>query len=228
MTLGTPVLRPEGNPNRLQVFSALRHPNFRLYWLGMVVSITGFNIQQIGVQWLVYRLTESSLQLGLVSLATGVPTILLTLFGGVLADRVDRRRLLLYTQAVMTVNLFVLAVLTTTGLIQVWHIMVIAFLNGAVQAFHQPSRQALVPHLIEREDLMNAVALVSVVWQASRIIGPYIAGIVVATMGEGMCFYIASFGYLAMVIALFLVQVAAVQGRGRGSMWGGLGAGGSF
>src|SRR3990172_5327056 len=137
--------RPE---SRFQVLSALKHRNYRLYWMGSLVSIIGFAIMMLAQSWLVYDLTGSPLYLGLVGLATSVPTIAFTLFGGVLADRIDRRRLLILAQAASGASLLLLATPTATGLIQVWHILAIAAVIGAIQVFDFPARQAMVPSLV--------------------------------------------------------------------------------
>jgi MFS family permease len=195
---------------RLQTFSALRHRNYRLYWWGMLVAITGWQVQMVAQAWLVYDLTKSTALLGLVGLTQAVPTIVLTLFGGVVADRVDRRRLLIITQVMTGALLFLLATLVATDLIRLWHIFVIAFVVGGVWAFDQPARMALVPHLVERDDLMNAVAVGSMVWQGSRIAGPAIAGLLIGFAGIAPCFYLTTLGMLVMVLALRAVKIPPV------------------
>jgi MFS family permease len=195
---------------RLQTFSALRHRNFRLYWFGMLVAIIGYQIQMLAVGWLVYQLTNSPAMLGAVSLTQAIPTIGLTLFGGVVADRMDRRRLLLATQTINGLLLFVLATLVATGTVQLWHIFAVAFGLGVVNAFDQPARLALVPHLVPREDLMNAIAMGSVIWQSARIVGPSIAGLLIAASGIAACFYVTAFGFLVMVAAVWAVRVPPV------------------
>jgi MFS family permease len=192
---------------RLRTFSALRHRNFRLYWFGMLAAIIGWQIQMVAQAWLVYQMTNSTALLGLVGLAQAVPTILLTLFGGVVADRVDRRRLLIFTQVLTGLLVFTLATLVVTDLVRLWHIFAIALLIGAVWAFDQPARMALVPHLVEREDLMNAVAMGAMIWQSSRIVGPAIAGVIIALIGIAPCFYLTTAGMLLMVLALKAVRV---------------------
>ncbi len=193
--------------SRFQAFSALKHRNYRIYWFGMLVAITGWQIQMVAQAWLVYKLTDSPFYLGLAGLAQAIPTIVLTLFGGVVADRVDRRKLLILTQTGTGLLMLVLAVLVGTELVQIWHILLIAFLIGAIWAFDQPARMALVPHLVDREDLMNAVAMGSMIWQGSRIIGPALAGVLLATVGYAACFYLTTIGFLAMVGSLVLVRV---------------------
>ncbi|MBM2827098.1 MAG: major facilitator superfamily 1 [Dehalococcoidia bacterium] len=176
----------------------------------MLVAITGWQIQMMAQYWLVWKLTNSPLYLGLAGLSQALSTIMLTLFGGVIADRVDRRKLLMLTQGATGLLLFVLATLDQTGFIKVWHILVIAFLIGAVWAFDQPARMALIPHLVPREDLMNAVATGSIIWQGSRIVGPSIAGVLIAVAGTALCFYITAFAFLATILALVLIKVPDV------------------
>jgi MFS family permease len=195
---------------RLRTFSALRHRNYRLYWFGMLVAIIGWQVQMVAQAWLVYQMTNSTALLGAVGLTQAIPTIVLTLFGGVVADRVDRRRLIMVTQAATGILIFVLATLVVTDLIRLWHIFAIALLVGAVWAFDQPARMALIPHLVDRDDLMNAVAMGSMVWQSSRIVGPAIAGVIIAVFGIAPCFYFTTVGMLAMVFALKAVNVPRV------------------
>lgn len=205
--------------SRLTTIAALRHRNYRIFWIGVVVSVIGWQVQYLGVGWLVYRLTGSPLYLGLVGLFTAVPTIALTMFGGVLADRMNRLRLLKITQGAAGVSAFVLATLTATDTVQVWHVLLLAAVNGTVQAFDTPARQALLPHLVERADLMNAVALSSVAWQVSRVFGPAIAGLLIAAFGEAMCFYATAFGYAVMVAALGWIKVSAEVAPARQNVW---------
>ncbi|MFN8556547.1 MAG: MFS transporter [Dehalococcoidia bacterium] len=200
---------------RFQTFRALRHRNFRLYWFGMLVAIIGWQVQMVAQGWLVYELTGSTALLGAVGLTQAIPTIVLTLAGGVVADRVDRRRLLIITQGSVGLLLALLAALVLSRTVQLWHIFAIAFAVGGVWAFDQPARQALVPHLVEREDLMNAIAMVSMVWQSSRIIGPAIAGPMIAWLGVGPCFLVTTIGMLGMITSLRTLQVTPIVPTGR-------------
>lgn len=204
----------EGFP-LLKVISALRHRNFRLYWSGVIVSVIGWQVQVIGIGWLVYRLTGSPFYLGLVGLFTALPTISLSLVGGVMADRFDRQRLVLITQAGAGLSSLILATLTVTGIVQVWQVLLLASVNGTVQAFDTPARQALLPDLVEREDLVNAVALSSAAWQLARVVGPALAGGLIAFFSEAVCFYATACGYGIMLLMLlrlkFSKQVLAAQ-----------------
>ena len=212
---------------RLQVVGAFRSRNYRIYWAGFLTSIIGWQIQAVALGWLVLERTNSPLYLGLVSASQAVATIALSLLGGVIADRVDRRRLLVFTQIGAFLCSFAIATLVLLGVVQLWHLLVIAFIFGSLQAFDQPTRQALIPHLVERPQLMNAIALGSAVWQGSRIIGPTVAGLLLQFVGTAACFYVTAAGFLVMVAALLSLRFqdqapAAVR---RGSMAGDLAEG---
>ncbi len=168
------------------MFSSLQVRNFRVYWFGMFVSLIGTWIKQVAQSWLVFQLTNSAFLLGVVGFLSSIPIFLLSLFGGVLADRLNKRNILILTQSVFMCLAFVLAILTQTKLITPSQIMLIALLNGVVMAFDAPSRQAMVVELVGKTHLFNAIALNSVSFNSSRIIGPAIAGILVATIGLPM------------------------------------------
>lgn len=198
-------------PRAFQVISALRHRNYRVYWFGFLISIIGWQVQAIAQAYLVYDLTGSALNLGIVSGSQAVSSATFSVLGGVIADRIDRRKLLFAMQLGGATCSFVLAGLVTADAVQVWHIAAIAFVFGCFQAFDQPARSALVPQLIDRSDMMNAVALTSVVWQSSAIIGPSIAGIIIALGGTATCFYAAGIGFLGFAFALILVKARAQE-----------------
>jgi MFS family permease len=185
---------------KVPLLIAFRSRNYRLYWGGMLVSVTGYQIQQITLLWLVYDLTASPLYLGLVGGVHGIATIAFLLFGGVLADRIDRRRLLLATNFFFFFLLILIAISTAAQVVTVWHLLVYSLLSGAVTAFDQPTRHALLPHLLEdRRHLMNAIAMHSTIFQTARILGPAVAGILITDIGVAPCFFIAAGSYLAMV-----------------------------
>jgi MFS family permease len=213
---------------RLSAIAALYHRNYRLYWIGVVVSVIGYQLQFIGVGWLVYRMTGSPFYLGLVGLFTAVPTIALSLIGGVIADRVSRLHLLMITQSIAAVSSFVLASLTITGAVQIWHILLLASVNGTFAAFDTPARQAMLPDLVEREDLMNAVALASAAWQVARVVGPAIAGILIAGFGEAVCFYATSIGYGVMLLMILQLKIQIQAAIKHENMWRNLVSGLSF
>ncbi|MSQ33043.1 MAG: MFS transporter [Dehalococcoidia bacterium] len=202
---------------------AFRSRNYRNYWAGFLTSIIGWQIQAVALGWLVLERTHSPLYLGLVSMSQAVATISLSLLGGVIADRVDRRRLLIFTQLGAFLCSFAIASLVFFDVVQLWHLLLIAFLFGSLQAFDQPSRQALIPHLVERPQLMNAIALGSAVWQSSRIIGPTVAGLLLAFVGTAACFYVTSVGFLVMVAALSSLRLGGqATAASRGGMLGDL------
>ena len=198
-----------------QTFQALRHRNFLLLWIGMIVSMTGRWVMITAQSWLVYELTGSAFLLGMVGFCTSLPTFFLSPLGGAFADRLDRRKLLMVTQCSMMVFVLALATLITTGVIEVWHILLIAALSGSVMAFDMPTRQALVPELVGEEDLTNAIALNSSVFHGTRIWGPTIAGLLVPLIGTGGCFYLTGASYAGIVGALLLMKVPPRVSRAR-------------
>ena len=196
--------------SRTHVFEALRYRDYRLFWMGQLVSVVGLQMLMVAQGWLVYDLTGSRLQLGLVGLSSAAPSILLNLFGGVVADKVNPRRLIMATQSISCLVLLVLATLTALHLVQPWHIMVVAFLMGGLGAFDGPSRQVIFPYLIDRKVLMNAVALNSTVWQSTRIVGPALAGVLLAVVGPSVIFYLAALGFGTFVLFLAAVRMPAI------------------
>jgi len=186
------------------MFSSLKVRNFRIYWFGMLVSLTGTWIQQVAQSWLVFQLTNSAFLLGLVGFLSSVPVLMLSLFAGVLADRVEKRKILIATQILFMILAFLLALLTQLKIITPLQIMIIALLNGAVMAFDAPSRQAMVVELVGKTHLPNAIALNSVAFNSSRIIGPALAGVLVAVIGIGGCFYLNGISFLAVIAHFFL------------------------
>lgn len=173
----------------------------------MFVSLIGTWIQSTAQSWLTFELTKSAFLLGVVGFLSSIPVFLLSLFAGVLADRVNKRNILIATQVAFMLLAFLLAVLTQMKMITAFQIMVIALLNGIVMAFDAPSRQAVVVELVGRDHVFNAVALNSVSFNSSRLIGPALAGVLVATIGMSGCFYINGISFFAVIIALFLIKV---------------------
>lgn len=190
-----------------QMLRALRHRNFQLFFSGQLISLIGTWMDNIAEAWLVYRLTGSSLLLGTVAFAGQIPVFLLAPIGGMVADRWNRQRVVIATQAGSMVLAGILAVLTLTHRITVWEVVVLAALMGAVNAFDIPARQAFLVDMVGREDLMNAIALNSSMFNGARVIGPSIAGILVASIGEGWCFAANSISYIAVIIGLLLMHV---------------------
>jgi MFS family permease len=185
---------------------ALKHRNYRLFISGQLVSLIGTWMQSVAQAWLVYRLTGSAVLLGAVGFAGQIPVFLLAPAGGVRADRHDRRRILLATQSASLVLAVALGVLTLSGRVEVWHIMLLASLLGAANGFDIPARQAFVAELVGRDDLMNAIALNSSMFNGARIVGPAIAGVVVAAVGEGWCFLANGVSYLAVLAGLLSIR----------------------
>src|SRR5947207_2711694 len=169
------------------IWRALHHRNFQLFFGGQLISLTGTWMQSVAQSWLVYRLTGSAVLLGLVGFSSQIPVLLLAPIGGSVADRYNRRRILISTQVSAMVLAFVLSALTLAGHVQVWHVLVLAVLLGVVNAFDIPGRQAFVVDMVGKEDLLNAIALNSSMVNGARIVGPALAGILVSIIGEGWC-----------------------------------------
>ena len=177
--------------------------------MGQLVSLIGTWMQSVAQSWLVYRLTGSAVLLGTVGFASQIPIFLLSPLGGVVADRHERRRVLLITQSVMMVLATVLAVLTLAGHIQVWHVLVLASLLGIANGFDIPTRQSFVVELVPRQDLPNAIALNSSMFNGARVVGPAVAGVIVAAVGEGWCFAGNAVSYLAVLASLLSLRLPA-------------------
>ncbi len=187
---------------------ALRYRNYRLYFAGQGISLVGTWMQQVAASWLVYRLTGSAVILGAFAFASQIPIFVLTPLGGLLADRISRPRILLFTQTLAMLQAFTLAILVLTNTVQVWHIIVLGIFVGCINAFDIPTRQSFLLDMIEkREDLSNAIALNSSLFNAARLVGPAIAGILIATVGEGICFLLNGASYLAVLAALLAMNV---------------------
>jgi len=197
---------------------ALGYRNFQLFFGGQLISLIGTWMQNVAQAWLVYRLTGSSVLLGLVSFSGQIPVFLMAPVGGIVADRLPRRRVVIGTQTAAMLLALVLAALTLTGAVRIWHIFVFSALLGIVNAFDIPARQAFFVEMVGREDLINAIALNSSMFNASRIIGPAVAGILVASIGEGWCFFANGVSYIAVIVGLLLMTVAAREtAKPRGS-----------
>src|SRR6202048_902568 len=186
---------------------ALRHSNFQLFFSGQLISLIGTWMQNIAESWLVYRLTGSALLLGAAGFASQIPLFLVAPLGGIVADRFNRQRIVIGTQISSMILAMIFATLTLTGVIRVWHIFVLAALLGVVNAFDIPARQSFLVDMVGKEDLMNAIALNSTIFNGARIIGPSIAGILVARIGEGWCFLANGLSYIAVISGLLLMRV---------------------
>jgi MFS family permease len=188
---------------------ALRHRNYRLFFFGQLVSVSGTWMQTVAQSWLVYRLTGSAVLLGLVGFASQIPVFLFAPLGGVVADRHSRRQVLIATQAASMLLALILAILTLAHLIAIWEIFVLAALLGVANAFDMPTRSAFVVDMVGRDDLLNAIALNSSIFNGARIVGPALAGILVATFGEGWCFLLNALSYVAVLVGLASMRLPA-------------------
>jgi MFS family permease len=194
---------------------ALRHRNFQLFFSGQLVSLIGTWMQTIAESWLVYRLTGSPLLLGAAGFASQFPVFLVAPLGGIAADRFNRQRLVIGTQISSMILAAIFSALTLTGVVRVWHIFVLAALLGVVNAFDIPARQSFLVDMVGKEDLMNAIALISSMFNGARIVGPAIAGILVARIGEGWCFFANAVSYIAVISGLLLMRVDRPARLGR-------------
>ena len=205
---------------------ALRYPQYRAYWFGTLASVCGFQMLMFAQGWLTYELTGSPLYLGYVAVASALPSIALNLFGGVFADKLDKRKLIFYTQILTAALIFTLAFLTLFEVVRVEHIIALAFAAGAVNAFDQPARQALYPHLIDRRVIMSAVALNSAIWQGMRIVAPMIAGIIIGLIGTATAIFVAGAGFVVMAVVILMLNVPRIEststGSAMGDLWEGL------
>ncbi|MGI8553311.1 MAG: MFS transporter [Dehalococcoidia bacterium] len=190
----------------LQGFRALRHPNYRLFWIGQLVSLIGTWMQTVAQSWLVLQLTGSAVALGIVGALQMFPTLVIGIFCGVLADRWRKRDILVVTQTLQMLFAFILAVLVSTHHVQLWHIYVLATLLGIANAFDMPVRQAFVMEMVGREDLINAVALNSMQFNAARVIGPALAGISIAAIGISGSFYANGISFVAVIGGLLAMR----------------------
>lgn len=203
---------PTPAPSRLpDGLSAFRHRNFRLFWTGMAVSLVGTWMQQVGQAWLVLELTNDPLALGIVAAAQFTPILFLGLFGGIVADAVSKRRVLIVTQSAAGLLALILAILVISGQVQVWHVFVLALCLGAVNSFDMPLRHAFVMEMVGRADVANAVALNSAMFNLSRIIGPAIAGLTIASIGLEPLFVINAASYLSVIAAVLLMRPAELM-----------------
>lgn len=196
---------------------ALQHRNFQLFFSGQLISLTGTWMQSVAQAWLVYRLTGSSLLLGAVGFSSQIPVFLVAPFGGTLADRSNRQRVVIATQTTSMILAAILAWLTLSGRVHVWHIFVLAASLGVVNAFDIPGRQAFLVDMVGKEDLMNAIALNSSMFNGARVVGPAVAGILVARIGEGWCFAANAISYVAVIIGLLLMDVHCIPRPGKNS-----------
>jgi MFS family permease len=206
-------------PNK-NVFSTLRHRDFRLFWIGACLSFIGSWVQIIAMGLLVYHSTHSKAALGLIGLAGGLPTTALMLFGGVIADRVNKRTLVMVTQTLFALNALLLALLTWTNTIQIWHIIALSLVNGLVFAVDGPARQSMIYDLVGKEDLAAGVALQSAAFNVARVVGPAIGSLLYVRLGASWCFLVNAISFVAVIVALMMMHTDLTQrGEAQGSVW---------
>jgi MFS family permease len=196
---------------------ALSYRNYRLFFFGQLISLIGTWMQSTAQQWLVYRLTDSQAKLGTVTFLGFIPVLFLSLFMGVIVDRFERRRILIFTQSWFALLALILAALTFTGIVEYWHILVLAFLLGIANSLDMPARQSLYVDLVPKGDLLNAISLNSSIINAGRIVGPAIAGWLIAQLGEAPAFLVNGISYLAVITALIMMRMPPFQGSDLGS-----------
>lgn len=190
------------------ILRALKYRNYRLFFSGQLISLTGTWMQQIALSWLVYRMTNSALMLGLVGFVGQIPTFLFSPFAGVLVDRFNKHKILVFTQTCSMLQAFLLVILIVTGSINVFYILLLNAFLGIINSFDAPTRQSFVVEMIEnKEDLGNAIALNSMMFNSARLIGPSIAGLLIAAVGETMCFLLNGISYIAVIIALLAMNI---------------------
>lgn len=198
---------------KFKTFTALRHRNFRLFFIGQSISLIGTWMQSLAQGWLVLKLTNSAFLLSLVQAVGSLPILFLSLIGGVVADRVVKRNLLLVTQTLSMLLALVLAILVSLDVVKAWHVIVLAGMMGVVNTFDVPGRQSFIIEMVGREDLMNGIALNSAVFNGARIIGPSIAGLLIGFVGLAACFYLNSVSFLAVIIGLMMMKVDGNNGK---------------
>jgi MFS family permease len=199
----------------LRAFLALRHRNFRLFWTGQLISLIGTWMQTTGQAWLVLELTHSAWLLGLVGALQFLPVLILSLFGGVLADRLPKRTVLRFTQSFATLQAFVLWILVATGEVRLWHVLVLASLLGLTNSFDMPTRQAFVVEMVGREDLPNAIALNSSLFNMARILGPGLGGLIIAWLGVAPLFLLNALSFIPVIIGLFLIDNSTLYAQAK-------------
>jgi MFS family permease len=208
MTVESSLQTRQNTPSRLsESLRALRHRNYQLFFAGQLISLIGTWMDQVAEAWLVYRLTGSALLLGTVAFASQIPVFLLAPIGGALADRIDRRKILIATQSAMMFLTFILAWVTLSHRVKIWQVITLAALTGLVNAVDLPARQAFVVDMVSRADLVNAIALNSSMFNGARVVGPALAGIVVAAIGEGWCFFANGVSFIAVIAGLALMKI---------------------
>jgi MFS family permease len=204
--------KQQKNNNSISLFRALSHKNYRLFFTGQSISMIGTWMTRIATSWLVYRLTGSAMLLGVVGFAGQIPSFLLAPFAGVFIDRWNRHKVLVWTQVLAMVQSAALAILTFSGLIKIWHIIALSVFQGLINAFDMPARQTFLIQMVEdRSDLPNAIALNSSLVNGTRLLGPSIAGVIIAVVGEAWCFMIDAISYIAVIASLLAMTITPAE-----------------
>jgi len=206
-------------PSAFDFLAVFRHRNYRLFFAGQVISLTGNWITNVAQGWLVYALTHSPLLLGLVTFAGQVPVFFFSMWGGMICDRVDRRRMLILTQSLAMAQSGTLAILALTHQIQVWQIVALALFQGLVNAFDVPARQAMTVDMVGRHDLRRAISLNSIMFNLARMVGPAIAGLLIAVAGPGLCFCLDALSYAAVIASLARMKFPPLPHRRHAAPW---------
>lgn len=210
MNITTDIKKTFNNP-----FIALKHKNFRYYWIGMCVSLIGTWMQNIAQPWLAYTLTNSPFLLSLIGIVQFTPMLFFSLFAGVIIDKFPKKKILIFTQCASLVITLILAILVWSGKVEYWHILIMAGVLGIVNTIDMPSRQSIIIELVGKDDLMNAIALNSMVFNLARIIGPAIAGIVMGYAGSAVCFFVNAISFGAVVTSLFFIRLNPVTRKSK-------------
>lgn len=219
-TLAQPRRVVTGGISWRKTFAALRHRNYRLFFFGQLISVVGTWMQTVAIGWLVYQLSNSALTLGVVRFLTAIPVTFLTLVGGALADRMEKRRVVVITESTAMALAFLLTALVYSGAVKIWHIALLGLLEGITDAFDIPTRQSFVVEMVGKDDLMNAIALNSSLFNGARVFGPALAGVLIAAVGVVGCFFLNGVSYLAVVIAYVAMRLPPAPRRTeRQSMW---------
>ncbi len=209
----------DGGKGLLRAFRAVRHRNFRLFITGQIISLVGTWMQNVAQSWLVYRLTHSELLLGTAWFCTQIPVFAFGVLGGVAADRHSRHKIVLLTQTLSMCQAFALAALTLSGKVQVWQILALAVALGTINAFDMPARQSLIIEMTGKDDLLNAISLNSAIFNAARVVGPAVAGLLVAAFGEGVCFLINGISFVAVIGCLLAMRLPKCVRKVDDSPW---------
>lgn len=205
-------LKEKSRLNLTIILRAFKYKNYRLFFGGQIISLTGTWMQQVAVSWLVYRLTNDALLLGVVGFSSQIPTFLVSPFAGVIADRISKHKIIIATQIFSMLQAFGLVFLFYSGNINVWHVIILNSFLGFINGFDVPVRQAFVVEMVEKkEDLGNAIALNSMMFNAARLIGPSVAGLLIAALGEGLCFLLNGISYIAVIAALLLMKINFIK-----------------